>query len=302
MGPSSLNFISLFGWASYGSTFVMDPGTDFAECETQRGPDGHGIPAPMLHDVGRALKEKGVEVLFQRPAPGSARENQWRPLSDADAFYQLVRTWNPTGLRLRVFGPDREAVCSQLRSLLDQGDSACLLRAGFVEVPFGRRLERVDPFAWDEFTKRLVPLGEKAIYWRLQRSAGAGPGACSWKATIDVRFGDRREAECQAYCLDPAVADEVRDAAGRLPCDNLYDPDESPNDTGEVRSDGERAWEGVVVTNPLGLHNRPSHEFATLARRFQAKVFVESESHLVDGRSAFDLLMLVAVPGTRLLV
>jgi len=56
----------------------------------------------------------------------------------------------------------------------------------------------------------------------------------------------------------------------------------------------------VVITNPHGLHMRPSAAFVELAGRFQSNVTVILEDRSVNGKSLWDLLMLAALPGSEL--
>jgi phosphotransferase system HPr (HPr) family protein len=75
-----------------------------------------------------------------------------------------------------------------------------------------------------------------------------------------------------------------------------------------VRAAGGEAMKGetyrrrVVVTNPQGLHMRPAAVFAECARRFESAVTVASADQQVDGKSVLSLLLLMAMPGTELLL
>lgn len=60
-----------------------------------------------------------------------------------------------------------------------------------------------------------------------------------------------------------------------------------------------------TVAAELGLHARPAGEFAALARRFDAEVFVSKGGvsqggEWVDGREVLELLSLAAAQGARL--
>jgi phosphocarrier protein HPr len=57
----------------------------------------------------------------------------------------------------------------------------------------------------------------------------------------------------------------------------------------------------VIVANPPdGLHLRPATAFAKLARAFRCAVTVRNGEKAADGRSPTELIMLIALPGTRL--
>src|SRR6476659_4620909 len=56
----------------------------------------------------------------------------------------------------------------------------------------------------------------------------------------------------------------------------------------------------VLVTNPHGLHLRPSAAFAQLAERFQSNVTVSCDGKSVNGKSVWDLISLAALVGTEL--
>jgi phosphotransferase system HPr (HPr) family protein len=58
----------------------------------------------------------------------------------------------------------------------------------------------------------------------------------------------------------------------------------------------------VLITNPQGLHMRPSAAFAELAGRFQSNVTVHYEGKAVNGKSLWDLMLLAALPNTELTV
>jgi len=58
----------------------------------------------------------------------------------------------------------------------------------------------------------------------------------------------------------------------------------------------------VVLANPNGLHMRPSAAFAELAGRFQCEVLVHYEDKTVNGKSVFDLMLLIALPGSELTI
>lgn len=56
----------------------------------------------------------------------------------------------------------------------------------------------------------------------------------------------------------------------------------------------------VMIQNTLGLHVRPSAEFAGTASKFKSRVSVVKDGQTVNAKSSIDLLTLAAVAGTRL--
>lgn len=56
----------------------------------------------------------------------------------------------------------------------------------------------------------------------------------------------------------------------------------------------------VVVRNSLGIHARPAAMFVQTASRFKAKVSVERDGVVVNGKSIMGVLMLAAERGARL--
>jgi phosphotransferase system HPr (HPr) family protein len=56
----------------------------------------------------------------------------------------------------------------------------------------------------------------------------------------------------------------------------------------------------VQILHPLGLHLRPAGQFAEMARRFAAEVWVRRDETEVDGKSVLSLLCLAAGPGATL--
>ena len=58
----------------------------------------------------------------------------------------------------------------------------------------------------------------------------------------------------------------------------------------------------ITILNTLGLHVRPSAEFAGTASKFKSSVSVIKDGHAVNAKSSIDLLTLAAVAGTQLTV
>ena len=58
----------------------------------------------------------------------------------------------------------------------------------------------------------------------------------------------------------------------------------------------------VIVSNPQGLHARPADLFVKTASQFAARVEVNKNGELVDGKSILSILTLAAVQGTELVI
>ena len=58
----------------------------------------------------------------------------------------------------------------------------------------------------------------------------------------------------------------------------------------------------VVITNPHGFHMRPAAEFAKRACGFQSSVALLKDELRINGKSPLELLLLVALPGTELIL
>jgi phosphotransferase system HPr (HPr) family protein len=69
---------------------------------------------------------------------------------------------------------------------------------------------------------------------------------------------------------------------------------------GPAAMNGEPLLRQVLITNPHGLHMRPSAAFAELAGRFRSSVTVRYEGKAVNGKSLWDLMLLAAMPNTEL--
>ena len=54
----------------------------------------------------------------------------------------------------------------------------------------------------------------------------------------------------------------------------------------------------VTILNTLGLHVRPSAEFAGTAAKFKSRVSVVKDGQTVNGKSIMGVLMLVAAKGS----
>ena len=58
----------------------------------------------------------------------------------------------------------------------------------------------------------------------------------------------------------------------------------------------------VKVVNPLGLHHRVADRFSRAARLFTAAVVVTHGDARADGKSVWDLMMLVVLPDAEVVV
>lgn len=58
----------------------------------------------------------------------------------------------------------------------------------------------------------------------------------------------------------------------------------------------------VIVSNPAGLHARPSAAIAQAVRRFKSKVRIGSRNEVVDASSILELLTLGAKQGSELVL
>ncbi len=58
----------------------------------------------------------------------------------------------------------------------------------------------------------------------------------------------------------------------------------------------------VRVVNPLGLHHRVADRFSRAARLYTARVAVFHGEARADGKSVWDLMMLVVLPETEVVV
>lgn len=58
----------------------------------------------------------------------------------------------------------------------------------------------------------------------------------------------------------------------------------------------------VVVKNKLGLHARPAALFVQTASKFTSDVFLERDSHEVNGKSIMGVMMLAAEMGSTLML
>jgi phosphotransferase system HPr (HPr) family protein len=72
-----------------------------------------------------------------------------------------------------------------------------------------------------------------------------------------------------------------------------------PGSAQPTPANGARLERKVRINNPQGLHMRPSAAFATAAMRFQSAVTVSLDGRSVNGKSAIDMMMLVAMPGSE---
>lgn len=257
-----------------------------AEATTQRGLDEYGIPASLLFAVASGIKKLGVDVWARATA-----NEQWLPLSDSEKFFAWVRRSKVPRLQLRVTGSDATACCQELCSLVDVGDSKCVIRAGFHEVTAGQVSN----------TKAVVLLQGNALrtmgwlrersktFWRFQPQDG-GTTNCQWKGWADLLVTDFEGSACFAYCLSRSVADQLN----RL---FLMDDDALTRMGMRVGADAE-----VIITNKFGIHSRPAAIFVKEATRYGSTITVEKEGEVVNGKSIMGVMMLVFAVGERMVI
>jgi phosphotransferase system HPr (HPr) family protein len=65
---------------------------------------------------------------------------------------------------------------------------------------------------------------------------------------------------------------------------------------------GEPLRQTVRITNPQGFHMRPITAFAQRAAAFESTVTVSREGRSVNGKSPWDLMLMLSPPGTDLTV
>ena len=58
----------------------------------------------------------------------------------------------------------------------------------------------------------------------------------------------------------------------------------------------------VQVVNELGIHARAAAKFVHLATRYQARVRVERDARVMDGKSIMGILLLAAARGTSITI
>ena len=81
--------------------------------------------------------------------------------------------------------------------------------------------------------------------------------------------------------------------------------DGTPRDPGGVCGGGGATGplrRTVRVINPLGLHHRVADRFSRAARLYTARVVVTHGETRADGKSVWDLMMLVVLPETEVVV
>ena len=65
---------------------------------------------------------------------------------------------------------------------------------------------------------------------------------------------------------------------------------------------GETLRQTVRITSPNGLHLRPLTAFAQRAQQFQARITVSKDDRSVDGKSPFEMFLMVSPPGAELTI
>ena len=75
---------------------------------------------------------------------------------------------------------------------------------------------------------------------------------------------------------------------------------DSSDDRSTVQNPSAEVSCTVAIANEQGLHARPVMRFVDLASRFQARVLVQRDDRLVDGKNPMEMMLLEAVKGTTL--
>jgi phosphotransferase system HPr (HPr) family protein len=65
---------------------------------------------------------------------------------------------------------------------------------------------------------------------------------------------------------------------------------------------GGKVEHNFVVTSPQGLHMRPLTAFAQKADTFQCAVTVSRDGRSVNGKSAWEMVSMIAMPGAELCI
>jgi phosphotransferase system HPr (HPr) family protein len=65
---------------------------------------------------------------------------------------------------------------------------------------------------------------------------------------------------------------------------------------------GQSLRQTVRITNPQGFHMRPITAFAQKAATFSSSVTVTREGRTVNGKSPWDLMLMLSPPGSELTV
>ena len=65
---------------------------------------------------------------------------------------------------------------------------------------------------------------------------------------------------------------------------------------------GQHMRQTVLITNAQGFHLRPISAFAQLASRYESNVQVSRDGRAANGKSAWDLMTMLAPPGSELTV
>lgn len=65
---------------------------------------------------------------------------------------------------------------------------------------------------------------------------------------------------------------------------------------------GQPLRQTVLITNPEGFHLRPITAFAQLADKFTCSVTVSREGRSVNGKSPWDMILMLSPPGSELTV
>lgn len=67
-----------------------------------------------------------------------------------------------------------------------------------------------------------------------------------------------------------------------------------------LKKDGLVPTREVEIINRLGMHARPAMQFVETANRYRCSITVHKGEDKVNGKSIMEMMMLAAMPGTRL--
>jgi len=249
---------------------------EVAEARTNRGLDNYGVPAPLLHAVGKGLKEQGLSVYLKS---GKSKAD-WTPVANSDAFFGWVNKPRMSeGFAIQVRGPGAQSFCDELATLLDQDDPAIVVRSGFAPYTPEKDRCRSDPYLIGELCAERF---SRFVFWLM---ADKRNRRSHWRRCADldeIDLDDLPAGKSQAY---------VQGAETLARLDELLN-----------RPMPDIAKLTMTIPNSLGVHARPAAGFVRTAEKYASQVTVVKDGEAVNGKSIMGIMMLVAGQGSRITI
>lgn len=266
----------------------MMPG---ANAEIIRGILDRRVPPSLLIALEERLRRLGVDIRLHVYSHEAVVQEL--RLSDRNAFFGLLRsrTWNR--IRFEVSGTAASDMCSEWAALIESGDPAVVLRAGFRKYDPAKALSDQSGVLHRDLARVGVPPRDLQgiVFVRIDQDNRPGGnlsnrvGGAMWLESKDIArlsVSDLEQGRVKVYASDESAWVALQKCL--------------------ITSEYPIVEDRLKVMNKYGIHARTSYHLRTLARRFESVIMVEANGEQASAKSVMGLLTLQVERGTELTV